>query len=154
VANSGYASPLSTDSSPTLVTADLFSNQVIGGDIVSITLFHRQPGQGVVNSVHPLCIGFTRVDVPADSTTTSTTTTTTTTTQAPQSQAADTTTTTTTTTTTAAPAAVAAPTLPPELALTGAGDLSMSLGLMGGALTVAGLAALAAARRREDDDLA
>ena len=57
-----------------------------------------------------------------------------------------------TTTTTAAPTTTAA-VAPAELALTGAGDLSMSIGLAGAALTLAGLAALGAARRSEDDDL-
>lgn len=63
-----------------------------------------------------------------------------------------------TTTTTAAAAAAATTTTvaasneqPAELALTGPGDLSFSLGLAGAALTLAGAAALAAARRQEED---
>ena len=64
----------------------------------------------------------------------------------PQVAAPATTTTTTSTTTTT----VLDPTEAPELALTGPSELALSLGLTGGALVVAGGAALVAARRSED----
>jgi hypothetical protein len=111
--DSGYTSPLSTDSSPELIVNNLYSSQTLPAT-TSITLHHRSPSSAQPNSIHPLCIGFRAVAPPE------------------------------TTTTTKAAA-------PPQLALTGPSELSMSLGLAGGALTLAGVAALMAARRSEED---
>lgn len=143
--DSGYTSPLSTDTSPELIANDRYVNQTVGAT-TSITLHHRSPSSSEPNSVHPLCIGFKAVAPPQTTTTTTAAPTTTTTVQV----AAPTTTTTTTaapTTTTQATAAA-----PAELALTGASELSMSLGLAGAALTIAGVATVMASRRNEDDE--
>jgi len=162
--DAGYTSPLTTDSSPNLVFTDVVQTQTLGAT-TSVTLFHKG-NTGVTNSVHPLCIGFRTVAAPTTTTAAPTTTTTaaptTTTTEKQQvspATLAPTTTTTAapTTTTTAAPTTtttVAAPTTTttvPKLALTGPDDLSMSLGLTGAALLLAGGAALVAARRSEED---
>lgn len=149
--DSGYTSPLTTDSSPELVTADQFSNQTLGATS-SITVHHSAPGSAEANSVHPLCIGFRTVSAPQTTSVETTTTVAETTTTV-----AETTTTVQvagpTTTTTAAPTTTtAAAVQPAQLALTGASELSMSLGLAGAALTLAGVATLIAARR-EDDEL-
>lgn len=175
VTDSGYTSPTTRDTSPTQVVSDTFSGQLISSAVTSITLHHKLPGKPQNNSVHPLCVGFTLVGpVPtttaaptttvAETTTTAAPTTTvaeTTTTAAPETTVAETTTTvaeTTTTkvvilaestTTTAAPTTTTKAPVK-ELALTGPSDLARSLGLVGFALTFAGLAALAAARRSED----
>lgn len=150
--DSGYTSPLSTDSSPELITADLFSNQTLGATS-SITVHHSAPGSAEANSVHPLCIGFRTVSAPQ---TTSVETTTTTVAETTTTTVAETTTTIQvagpTTTTTAAPTTTTVSDVQPaQLALTGASDLSMSLGLAGAALTLAGVATLIAARREEDE---
>ena len=191
VTDSGYASPLTTDaSSPT----QLDWVQTFGGQDVPATtqIFIEHKGNtGNVNSVHPLCVGFslnepvvtTTTAAPVTTTTAAPVTTTTaapvtTTTAAPvtTTTAAPVTTTTATpvvtttvvqpvvTTTTEAPAetttaeapavtttTVAGPTAAPELALTGPGDLALSLGVTGGALILAGSAAVVAARRSDDD---
>jgi len=139
--NSGYTSPLTTDSSPELTVNDLFSSQTVP-EATSITVHHRSPSSAQPNSIHPLCIGFRAVAPP------STTTTTTTTTEAPAVISAAQT---TTTTTTAVPTTTTKAAAPAQLALTGPSELSMSLGLTGAALTLAGVAALMAARRSEED---
>ena len=139
--NSGYTSPLTTDSSPELTVNDLFSSQTVP-ETTSITVHHRSPSSAQPNSIHPLCIGFRAVAPPE------TTTTTTTTTEAPAVISAAQT---TTTTTTAAPTTTTKAVAPAQLALTGPSELSMSLGLTGAALTLAGVAALMAARRSEED---
>jgi hypothetical protein len=142
--DSGYTSPLSTDSSPEQIVNNLYSSQTLP-ETTSITLYHRSPSSAQPNSIHPLCIGFRAVAPPE-----TTTTTTSTTTEAPAVIAAAQTTT-TTTTTTAAPTTTTKAVAPPQLALTGPSELSMSLGLAGGAITLAGVAALMAARRSEED---
>lgn len=144
--NSGYTSPLSTDSSPELITNDLFSNQTVGAT-TSITLHHKSPSSAQPNSVHPLCIGFKTVSAPQTTSAPTTTTAAPTTTTTIQVAAPTTTTTAAPTTTTQATAVV-----PAQLALTGASELSMSLGLAGAALTLAGVATVMASRRSEDDE--
>lgn len=148
--DSGYTSPLTTDASPELVTANVFSNQTLGAT-TSITVHHSKPGAAEPNSVHPLCIGFRTVSAPQTTsvettTTVAETTTAETTTTTTVQVAGPTTTTVAETTTTVASAAE-----PAQLALTGASELSMSLGLAGAALTLAGVATLMAARREEDE---
>ena len=166
--DSGYTSPLTTDSAE-LVFTDVATSQTLPATS-SITLRHKG-NTGVTNSVHPLCIGLRSVAAPVTTTTAAPTTTTaapTTTTAAPTTtttvavspggQGTDGTTTTTAapTTTTAAPTTTVASGAGaeeeiPELALTGPGDLSMSLGLTGAALMLAGVAAVRASRRSEED---
>ncbi len=183
--DTGYTSPLTTDSSPVLVDSQTFTDQVIG-NTAWITVDHKAPGMDSANSVHPLCVGFTSVEEPVVTTTTEAPVVTTTTeapvvttteapvvttTEAPVVTTTEApvvveeTTTTTeapvvveeTTTTVAAPATTAAPTTTvaataaPELALTGPSELALSLGLTGGALVLAGSAAVIASRRNEDD---
>jgi hypothetical protein len=152
--DSGYTSPLTTDASPELIWTDAFGSQTLG-DTTTVTLRHKAPGGASANSTHPLCIGFRTVAAPTTTTAAPTTTTTaaptTTTTQAtaiaPASTAAPTTTTTAAPTTTTQVVATA----PAELALTGPRELSMSLGLTGAALMLAGVATVTAARRSEED---
>lgn len=146
-ADSGYTSSFSTDTSPTQVTADTFTNQFIATDITSITLRHKLPGMFENNSVHPLCVGFTLIEAAPTTTTAVPATTAAPVTTAEAQILAEATTTVAPTTTIAG---VATTVKPPELALTGPADLARSLGLVGFALTIAGLAALAAARRSED----
>ena len=67
--DSGYTSPLTSDSSPALLQNQEFQNQTIGAT-TSVTLFHKAPGMDSVNSVHPLCIGFRSVAAPVTTTTT------------------------------------------------------------------------------------
>ena len=150
--NSGYTSPLTTDSSPELIMNDLFSAQTIG-ETTSITLHHKSPNSAQANSVHPLCIGFRAVTAPTTTAAPTTTTEqavigspTTTTTAAPTTAAP-----TTAAPTTAAPTTTPTTAAPAQLALTGMSELSMSLGLAGAALTLAGVATLMAARRSEED---
>lgn len=143
--DSGYTSPLTTDTSPELIANDLFSNQTIPAT-TSITLHHRSPSSAQPNSVHALCIGFRAVAAPQTTSAPTTTAAPTTTTAAPTTTvqvAAPTTTTAAPTTTTQAAA-------PAQLALTGASELSLSLGLAGAALTLAGVATLMASRREDD----
>jgi len=158
--DSGYTSPLTTDSSPNMIFTDVVNTQTLPAT-ASVTLHHKG-NTGVTNSVHPLCIGFRTVAAPTTTTAAPTTTTaapTTTTTAAPTTTTTENNqvspastaapTTTTTTTTTAAPTTTT--TTAPSLALTGPDDLSMSLGLTGAALLLAGGAAMVAARRTEED---
>lgn len=162
--DTGYTSPLTTDSSPVLVDSQTFTDQVIG-NTAWITVDHKAPGMDSANSVHPLCVGFTSVEEPVVTTTTEAPVVTTTT-EAPVVTTTEAPVVTTTeapvvveetTTTVAAPATTAAPTTTvaataaPELALTGPSELALSLGLTGGALVLAGSAAVIASRRNEDD---
>lgn len=173
--DTGYTSPVTTDSSPELIFGQVFSDQTLAADVSEITLFHAAPDGDRPNSVHPLCVGFTAVDAPEE---VPATTEAPSTTQAPDNGVGGegVTTPAETPATTQAPASeteaatqtpedddiqIAGPVAndpvaqdpvepPAELALTGPGDLSFSLGLAGASLTLAGAASLIAARRRED----
>ncbi len=160
-ADSGYTSPIIADPGDNHVIVQSFTDQVITSPISSITLQHMLPGDSVNNSVVAKCISFTLTSAPETTTTTAAPTTTTTaapttTTTVDQgvldtATSTTTTSTTTTTTTTTIAVAAAAPEQPQTLALTGPSDLAASLALVGGALTLAGFAALAAGRRAEDE---
>ena len=169
--DSGYTSPLTTDHSPNLVGADTIT-AVIPAGTTSVSLFHKPQDTDINNSVQPLCIGFDALEAPATTTTAAPATTAApeTTTAAPETTttAAPSPTTTeaasgsdtgvaagglannTATTTTVATTSTSE-TVPAELALTGPGDLSFSLGLAGAALTLAGAGALIASRRNEEE---
>lgn len=65
-ANSGWLSPFTADIADVAQTSiTLFSNQIIPADVSSIELIHL--GEGGVNSVSPVCVGFTRVDTTSGS---------------------------------------------------------------------------------------
>lgn len=65
-ANSGWLSPFTADIADVAQTSiTLFSNQIIPADVSSIELIHL--GEGGVNSVSPVCVGFTRVDTTSES---------------------------------------------------------------------------------------
>ena len=65
-ANSGWLSPFTADIADVAQTSiTLFSNQIIPADVSSIELVHL--GEGGVNSVSPVCVGFTRVDTGGES---------------------------------------------------------------------------------------
>ena len=65
-ANSGWLSPFTVDIADAAQTSiTLFSNQIIPADVSSIELVHL--GEGGVNSVSPVCVGFTRVDTEGES---------------------------------------------------------------------------------------
>jgi len=65
-ADSGWLSPFTADIADVAQTSiTLFSNQIIPADVSSIQLIHL--GEGGVNSVSPVCVGFTRVDTGGES---------------------------------------------------------------------------------------
>lgn len=145
--DSGYTSPTTTDSSPELLLNQSFTAQNIA-EATSVMLHHKAPGSEISNSVHPLCVGFREVEVeeaisaagtndsivPVEAVQVSFAV-----------EAAD-------ETTPLAPAdgQAGADEVVTELALTGPGDLAVSLTLTGAALILAGSAATVATRRSED----